>query len=268
MIYIHPQKRFFDKALPTETEKIAKVQIDNSINFGWDRKDIILVTNFDYEYNGVTSFVVPDNLYCNFYKQGSKINALSYLFENNFPIEKNETLWFHDLDAFQSDALDLNIEKADMALSDYNNLERWNTGSIFFKKSARDIFTSWRDIMNEFKIGDEQALLMLVYGSSKEKMQKYKLPYDPNRVPVVKNINDRIKRINITYNFASFELEDNYRRAIKPLKVVHFHPLSAGNRLMGARQFNFFAGQNKINTVLMSKTLMKTFHYHGINPSW
>jgi len=41
--------RYTDKVLLNS----LKAQVDNSLRFGWKRSDIVIGTNFDFEYNGV-----------------------------------------------------------------------------------------------------------------------------------------------------------------------------------------------------------------------
>jgi hypothetical protein len=48
LIYISPEHKF----LP-EYDKLVRIQIDNSLELGWKKEDIMLVTNFIFEYNGV-----------------------------------------------------------------------------------------------------------------------------------------------------------------------------------------------------------------------
>ena len=52
LIYITPNG--FD----TESEKLAKLQIDNSLELGWKKEDMLFVTSFPYEYRGIKSIVV------------------------------------------------------------------------------------------------------------------------------------------------------------------------------------------------------------------
>ena len=42
------------------TFKLIKVQIDNSLECGWDPKDIIIATNFDFKYKGVKTYVLDE----------------------------------------------------------------------------------------------------------------------------------------------------------------------------------------------------------------
>ena len=78
MTYINPLREFTE-----EYAGLVKVQIDNSIRT-WDKKDILLVTNFPYSYGGVDSIVVPDNLFCDHHMRASKINVICYMIDNSF----------------------------------------------------------------------------------------------------------------------------------------------------------------------------------------
>ena len=58
LVYVSPNKQFDD-----EHKILAKIQIDNSLDLGWKKEDIILATNFDYEYRGIKSVIVDDNIF-------------------------------------------------------------------------------------------------------------------------------------------------------------------------------------------------------------
>jgi hypothetical protein len=195
LIYIDPKRKF-----NAENSVYIEIQIENSLNY-WKKEDIMLVTNFPYEYMGVKSLVVPDNLFCEIDYKGSKMNTIVYLLENKL---LNDMTWFHDTEAWQVAPLDFRLEK-DIALSDYGWSDKWNGGSTFFKPSALDIFKALRESIYNNKTDDERALVILT-------------DYNFN------NINDRIQRLNITYNVGKRRVEENIERSDKPVKVFHFHP--------------------------------------------
>lgn len=241
LVYIHPNK-YFD----VETDTLARIQIDNSLELGWKKQDIMMVTNFHYEYRGVKSLIVNSD-FCGHCAQASKINAIVDLF--NQDIIEDEIYWFHDFDAYQDYPItvgELNMKTEDMALADYGRIPRWNTGSVFFRKESKDIFDGIKILTYLTKDNEELALGMLTDH------------------PVV---NKRVKRLNITYNFQRFNAKSNYKRADKPLKVLHFHPGSL-KELHGysglTRMFDFYAyGRNKLNMPLMSERLIKVFNRQG-----
>lgn len=241
MIYINPVKRF-----KGDTGVLIKIQIDNSLNLGWKRKDIILVTNFPYEYNGVKALVVGDENYCEVHSKASKVNAILTLFEKGF-FKGNELYWLHDLDAFQQDVIteeELELGNADVALSDYGWRSQVNTGSMFFKSSFKDIFV-------KLKEG--------VYASARTPKRLDEEKVMVNLVKVnFNNIQERIKKLNIGYNLGIRKVEDNYKRANGKIKIVHFHPLKR-NLL---ERFRY--GKNGLGIPLMTLGLIKVFKYHGI----
>ena len=263
LIYVSPTKNFvnatFNKVWKDETSILVKIQIDNSLEVGWKREDILLVTNFDYEYNGVKSLVVGDDNFCPFSPTASKINVIIDLFEQG--IIKKELYWFHDFDAFQLEEIlegELVLDGVDIGLTDYGSSIvnpgrslRWSTGTIFFKESALDIFKLWKNEVYRFRINEEIALL--------EMLKK-------GRNIAIKN---RVKKINITYNLATRmrNISESYEMAIKPLKVIHFHPFDrriVEGETGGDNIAVCVYGKNKMNKVLVNERLISIFKEHGI----
>lgn len=210
LIFLSPAKSFTNERWGNESEVLARIQIENSQRF-WKREDIWLVTNFPYEYQGVKAIEIPDSFYCEIRPTATKVLAILELFERNM-IQEGEMYWFHDLDAFQLQPIIVDFEE-DMALTDYGVTtvresynSRWSTGSWFFKKSAKDMFEKIRDRMYLDEINEETALGRIITDEPK--------------------IRERIHKINITYNVATRKrnVEKTLEQAIKPLKVLHFHP--------------------------------------------
>jgi len=220
MIYINPKRNFSQEWIKNgeflwkdETEALLKIQIEHSLEMGWKPEDIILVMNFPWGHMGVNALEVPDDLYCDFAPTASKINVIHWMFEND---EIGDDLyWFHDYDAFQLAPLEVEVDK-EIAITDYGVVrgdqrtnERWSTGTIFFRKESKDVFAMLHHAVNKsYKRNEEIALLAMTrcnYG----------------------HINERIKKLNITYNFATRgrKIWETYEMADKPLRVIHFHPL-------------------------------------------
>lgn len=239
LIYVHPQG-FFDE----ESAKLVKIQIDNSFRLGWKKKDIILVTNFPHEYNGVKSLVIDGSNFCQFRPLSTKTVTVAYLLEHGM-IKKGELYWAHDLDAYQSEVItesELELDTADVGFTTYGWIRKWCMGSYFFKKSSEDIFGWIRKTIYEIQNEDERALVSLTRNNTN-------------------NINERYKILNITYNFGMRRIDSNYGIAEKPLKVLHFHPW--GRRGMNPLSA-FMYGKNELHIPLMSKGLIEIFNNHGI----
>lgn len=240
LIYINPNG--FDE----ENEKLTKIQIDNSLELGWKEEDILLITNFEYEYNGVKAIVI-DKGFCSFKKECTKIPTIVHLFDKNF--FKDDLYWCHDLDAYQLELItedELGLEKFDAGLCDYGRKSTWQLGSIFFKKSAEDIF---RENAKRFN-PDLYVNGKLVYDES--------IMVDMTNENF-NNINTRIKRMNGTYDFGMRRIKLCYEKAIKPLKVLHFHPQSKLLNTLGITMY----GKNELGFPLLNKRIIKLFQKYG-----
>ena len=234
LVHLNPLKCF-----NKEHQILAKIQIDNSLRLGWKTEDIILVTNFDYEYNGVRAVMIPDKYFCDFRPYSTKTVVVTYLLEY-WMLPPDEVYWAHDFDAYQLEKFDFTLEKP-MAFSDYGYSPKPSLGSYFFDFRARDFFSLLRDTIYEKRTEDERALVWL----TKNKAMK---------------IIDSFQKINITYNFGMRHVEKNWEIADKPLKVIHFHPWGKDLPTLDI----FMYGKNKLGFPLMSKQLIKLFHKHGI----
>lgn len=254
MIYIGPYESFDNPRsdlVSNDAGPLAKVQIDNSLALGWKRQDILLFTNFKFQYRGIKANVIKDVEFFNRQPQATKINVIIRLFENDL-IEKGQLYWFHDLDAFQLERIteaEINLSDSDMALTVPTGIflmgeGRWSTGSIFFKSGSKDLFYRIREVMYRGNIDEEKALGVLTIGDW--------------------NFRQRVKKINNTYNFTSYDLLFGYKQAVKPVKVIHFHPLAGIKEYGIENALRFFMGENELNVPLVTERLIKIFESHGI----
>jgi len=246
LIYVNP-RRDFDE----ENKTLIKLQIDNSLKLGWRIKDILLVTNFPYEYSGVKSFVIGDEYYCELFPQATKIDVIVHLFNIGF-IKDNELYWVHDFDAYQQEIIteqELDLDNVDIGLTDYGRNNRWNNGSAFIKKECINLYhlikkimyTEYEDNKGRWK-NEEDVLMKLTDGN-------------------VNNINSRIKRLNITYNFGIKKMKICYDKAIKPIKILHFHPTRIyWNRTTA---WDIVKGKNELGFPVINQRLIKLFNKYG-----
>lgn len=257
LIDLHPSKSFRDYHWGKENEKLVKIQIDNSLSLGWKKNDILLVTNFDYEYRGVKSMVVSDQLFCNMSYTVTKILVITYLFDKK--LIEDDLYWFHDFDAFQLEPLtatEIDIGNSTLALTDYGittineaRNKRWSTGSMFFNNKSQEIFEMIKNKAYQYRVNEEVALLALTRR---------------NRG----NILNSMKKLNIRYNFATRkrDIAASYGLAEKPLKVIHFHPsdrrkldLEPGNNIDVC-----IYGRNRLNKILINQQLTDLFNKYKI----
>ena len=215
LIYINPSKQF-----QPHHKMMIEVQIDNSLDY-WKPEDIIVATNFPYEYHGIKSIEVPDLINSQYPEDpkaiiNSKTDVIIYLLENKII---TGLTWFHDTDAFQvapfveDEYTEFKLEK-DLGLVKYGiypkrNLnpvdvpdsERITSGNIFFKPESLDIFKRILEKMDREKILDESAFSLMM--------------------PEIK---DRVQIMNQTYNISARRIRANCANSIQPIRVVHFPP--------------------------------------------
>ena len=123
LIYINPEEKF-DK----ECEILVKIQIDNSLELGWKKEDIVLTTNFNYEYNGIKSLIIDGKYFYKPYPISNKITGVVGLFEMDI-IKEGELYWSHDFDAFQLEPIiesEIEIGESEIGLCDYNRIDKCN----------------------------------------------------------------------------------------------------------------------------------------------
>lgn len=235
LVYIRPSKDFFG-----DSKLSSKIQIDNSLDLGWKKEDIIIVTNFPWEYNGVKAIVVSDEHYCAVRPRSIKTTIIPFLIGQGI-IETGQLYWNHDFDAYQNGRFsedELELEGVDVGLTDYGWRERWCLGSYFLKVSSIDIFEKAKEIIYK-DIEDETAMM--------------ELTQDPA-------IAKRCKRLNVTYNFGMRNVESNYQKSKKPIRALHFHTYDRGKQPLDI----FMRGKNGLNKPLMSRRLIKIFNIHTV----
>lgn len=250
MLNVNPHKKF-----NKEKEKLIKIQIDNSLELGWKVEDIILATNFPYEYKGVKSIIVGDDNYCGLddkrycFKVSSHISTIDNLFRMG--VIQDGLYWYHDIDAYQLIPIteeDVAMGKADMALADYGWSNKWNLGAIFFTNKAEDLFKLLKETIYQTNVADERSFRMLT---------------TTGLIP-----KERYKKLNITYNLGMRNVEVSYEKADKPIKVIHFHPMYKDINISETTMNIFRHGKNKMGVVLMNERLMRIFDSHGFDENY
>lgn len=237
LVYTNPAKEFTG-----ENVALVKIHIDNTLALGWAREDILLFTNFPYEYNGVTATVVPDDLDCPWDRTSNKILVIRYLLRKGLA---PGIYWYHDFDAYQNEAFteeDIALGEHKLGLTGYGYKDQINGGSFFFRETAGFIFDVWceRTLAVNRTRADEKTMTDMVRGG---------LPH---------------KLLNITYNFGQRGPELCYQDADKPLRVLHFHP---HYRYWQASHWNlpiFMYGKNRHRIPMMSERLIEIFRRHGV----
>lgn len=235
LIYISPDHKF----LP-EYEKLVRIQVDNSLELGWNKEDIMLVMNFPFEYNGIKSILVGDHNICPFYMYSGKINTFVDMFKLGM-IEKDKIYWYHDFDAFQNYGIikeELDLDGFDVGMTDYGRKSNWNGGSSFIKYGSKNIWEWMRNRIYRFPNSQPIDNHIIAYNQySDERAIKWLTERN------YRNINSRIKRMHIRYNFNlnPITVRDLYDKS-QPIKVFHFHKerMRSAEKLLDKRLINLF----------------------------
>ncbi|MBI2593032.1 hypothetical protein HYW44_00095 [Candidatus Daviesbacteria bacterium] len=202
LCYTDPSKNF-----ATEEDKVmAKIQIDNALDLGWKREDILIAADFEYEYNGVKSVAVEDKNPITWNLTQGKIVAITQLFAKGL-IKQGQLYWFHDFDAFQLESFteeELELSGFDMGLTDSTH-RMFGGGSFFFNHKTKDIF-DWT--MNN------------IYQNHSDEERSFEHLAKTNEL----NMKNRYKMLDHTYNLGVDNFQRNYDMSQKPIRVAHFHP--------------------------------------------
>jgi len=175
--------------------RLVTAQIKNSISVGWEPEDIILVTNFDYEFMGVKSIALELNEKC---LTGSKMYAVRGVLEKDLA----DVVWAHDLDAWQNVWFDC-PHFVDVGACEYSR-PKFNGGSVFWRKSGLDMVNEVIKRIEENDQAKEEPTIDAVF-----KSEEYK---------------DRVTILNPTYNVGCSGFIKRYENSIKPIRVCHLHP--------------------------------------------
>lgn len=240
---------FWDDYWGDEIERLAKLQIDNSLDLGWNINDIKVVTNFKWNYGGVESIVLnTDTL---FSYASSKINVINYLFENK--LIENDTYWYHDFDAFQLEKLDVNVGDGNLGLCEYGptrrdgrQSHRLQMGSFFFDRHTEDIFKAIGDKQRDNSTYDEDAISL-----------------------ISKTLKRRIVKLNNTFNFGlrKRNIKAQYDLTETPIKVIHFHPYDKKPvfYMNGQTPLEVAYGNSEIEKPLITDRFSRLLTKHGLS---
>lgn len=268
LIYINPSHSFGE-----EHELLAKIQIENLLDLGWKPEDIVLVTNFPYEYMGIKSKVVGDEYFYELLPNSTKFPAVAKMFENG--LIEDALYWMHDFDNFQLEPIDENhiiqeMGGGDLGLCDYGRRTKFNGGSAFFTNKAGDIFKRIVEIMNEYKTEEERATMILINNNknwanrSSVTAENY---CEPAGIADSELFRNRIRKMNVTYNIWAGNIQGCYKLAFKPLKSIHFNPFPekvTKNSPCKNKLDYFMHGENILRLKLMNDRLKKIFNKHGL----
>lgn len=100
--YYEP-KGFSPNPIVRSHVRYSTVQVDNLLDLGYSPDDLILATNFDWEYKGVKAVpLTRSGAETSNHKTSSKILGVKELIENGIIHDDDTVYWVHDFDVFQN----------------------------------------------------------------------------------------------------------------------------------------------------------------------
>ena len=199
-----------------------KAQVDNSIRLGWNTDDIIIGTNFDFEYKGVRNYTLENVCYHNPFF--NKFYGMLELMELGV---LDDDYWFHDQDAWQIEKFNFPEFNGELAGCTYVFTPEWNTCSMFIKKTSIDIIRYIVEFM--------------------EMNASHKVDSDENWISFLRRnseISKYFSTINNKYNVGRTHMESRYSAAESPVSVIGFQP-------QVPESVAVFKGNNKLNVNLI-----------------
>jgi len=176
--------------------KDMSVQIENSLELGWNRRDIWVITNFPFVHKGIGSIQFILNEDC---LTGSKMFAMRELFRHGMV---NDIIWIHDLDVWQNTSFNLPCDLKKCGICEYSRA-KFNGGSMFFQNSAKEIVDTICQHLEENHQAREEPTLDLFFKGQ---------------------LKNEITILNYTFNVGCSGFVKRWGRATKPISAVHFHP--------------------------------------------
>ncbi|MEL7060144.1 MAG: hypothetical protein AAGN46_08985 [Acidobacteriota bacterium] len=205
------KKKKKKKRLSFETvERLLSLQIDNSLELGWAKNDLLVYTNFPFRHAGVTAIEIepPER------PRTARATSFHKTFCLRLALDRlahDEVLWYHDVDAFQLVPFEPPSERP-LAYCLYSARERLlvQGGSLFARRSAQPVFdyvwhrlTEGRCRKDEFALTDAAAQAEFV---------------------------DFFDLLDGSYNLGTTDFALRWQLAERPIRVVHFHPERGAHR--------------------------------------
>jgi hypothetical protein len=179
-----------------------RAQIDNSLRLGWAPEDIILGTNFEFEYNRVKSHLLTN--VC----EWSGFNNFWYgaleLVEKGIVTEK---FWLHDHDSWQVAPMEFPEFNGDVAGIEYVGTQEWNCGSIYFNENCLNTLqyiVDTLEVNKESKVSSDEVIIAFLRRNG--------------------DIQRKMISINQRWNVGLTHSNLRLAKAIKPVIVLSFKP--------------------------------------------
>ena len=232
---------------PEQALNYLKFQVHNSLDLGWPKDKIIIITNFPFEHLGVKSYE-----YHEVRGWSAFANKLLYV---KWAIDQgiiNDNMWYHDVDAYQLMPFEFPLKTGVGFTLHAPNRRKLQGGSSFYSKDCLWMPGVISDGMKMFHQKSEETFFSGLFykrkkGWKETKIQKYVDKQKPECVEYIKkyyeNLDQYLTVLDWRYNFFRVHnFSAKWPKATKPIYITHFHfeyPSCVDC---------FVKGQNKYNT--------------------
>jgi len=243
-----------------KVQNYIRLQIENSLNLGWDKKDIIPITNFPIEHMGVKAYEAER--YCPWSSFVNKPVVVDEMIEKGVI---NDNIWLHDCDCYQLLPFEFPKECKDWGYTRHDPRRMKNQGaSGFFRKEGYDIIHKIAEEIQICKAKREEKFIPIFYTNmSKKKVDKRKAYLEANKGNESNRylnkkrglensgiFADRFSFLDFTYNLGIVKyFKTKYKKASKPIKTLHFHIEKKDPKDC------FYFGKNRYNVQLVTEEL-------------
>lgn len=194
-------------------------QIDNSLNFGWNPSDLIVVSNFNFEYKNIKN-IFPKHL-CDYNVWANKFYITKELLTDYF----QDDIWLHDYDVWQIDNFEFPKFNGMFAGCPYDdNHPNWNGGSFFFTKNSIPLLNY---ICDYYELNKE-IISKLDDGRGSKWFSDEIILCDLRQIDQIKNL---FSSLTPQYNLGMTFFETRYKCSIKPIKAIHVKLLSKNDKI-------------------------------------
>lgn len=189
--------------------KYLYAQIDNSLHYKWNKEDIIIISNFQFEYRGIKN-IIPRNL-CDYNIWANKFYTIKELFENHFI----DDIWLHDYDVWQIDEFEFPKFDGMFAGCPYDEKNtNWNGGSFFFSKNSLPLLNY---ICDYYEL-NKHIISKMDDGRGPKWFSDEIILCDLRSIEEIKNL---FSSLTPQYNLGMTLFKTRYECSTKPIKAIH-----------------------------------------------
>lgn len=215
--------------------RTLQAQVDNSLRLGWEAEDIIIGTNFEFEYMGVKAYQL--NNVCEYNPFVNKWYGMLELMQRGI---LQDDFWFHDQDNWQLYPIEFPTFTGVVGGCTYVFTPEWNTASMFIKKNAVDILEyikEFMDLNSELNLFSDENYIALLRAHTE--------------------VSSYLSTINNEYNVGITKMENRYEAANKPVKVVGVKPSNE-------QDIKKLTGDNLLGVSLLTDELLSIFQQYNL----